>query len=502
MNKVLMIGIDALDSILLSKFEKDLPNLRRLKKESPNLKSVSVYPPDSDTAWASIYTGLNPAKHGVVSFIDAFDKASGHLSGEIDNTNIRGNTFWDTAGKYGKKVCLILPHLGYPVWPVNGIMVGRSSIKEDVQTYPERFSDKYQLSCLNGIKGFPGRRKFFDRYIEAHKKLISSEAEFGLKLLKEYDWDLFFIYSSSLDMIQHNFWNYCDEKDPTYPDDNPYKDVIRDFYKIYDEIVGKFISAADPDTPTIVFSDHGHGMRPVNLLNINEVLRRKGFLVPKVNRLNPMVYVIEKTKRRLLDFVGKHGLGNSAVKLLRLFPAGKKIYTSPLSIDREKTMAYTADLSGIKAYTYGGIKIEKENVRNMDYEVLRTLILKEFSEFKDPNTGERIMKWICRREEVYSGEYISKYPDIVFDLKEGYGAGWAIYDSIMSISYSHNLVPGSHKAYSPVFLITNLDRKCVRRDITLMDVAPTVLDIIGIKGEFGFDGRSIMREKNEKGKPF
>ena len=493
MTKVLMIGIDALDSISLSKFEKDLPNLIKLKEESPNIKSVSVYPPDSDTAWASIYTGLNPAKHGVVNFIDAFDKASGRLSGEIDNNNIRGNTFWDIAGKYGKKVCLILPHLGYPVWHVNGIMVGRSSIKEDVQTYPERISDKYQLSCLNGIKGFPGRRKFFDRYIEAHKKLISSEADFGLKILKEHDWDLFFIYSSSLDMIQHNFWNYCDENDPTYPGDNPYKDVIRDFYKIYDEIVGKFMSSVDSETVIIVFSDHGHGMRPVKLLNINEVLRRKGFLISKVNKLNPTVYVIEKMKSKLLDFVGKHGLGNSAVKLLRVFPAGKKIYTSPLSIDKEKTLAYITDLSGIKAYTYGGIKIEKGNIGNVDYEELRTLIIKEFSEFKDTNTGEKIIKWICRREEVYSGEYISKYPDIVFDLKEGYGAGWAIHESIMSQCHSHNLVPGSHKGDSPVFLISDLKRDCVRKDITLMDVAPTVLYLLGIYGDFDFDGGNILR---------
>jgi predicted AlkP superfamily phosphohydrolase/phosphomutase len=496
MTKVLMLGIDALDSILLSKFERDLPNLRKLKEESPNIKSMSVQPPDSDTAWASIYTGLNPAKHGVVRFIDALDKASVHLSEEIDSSSLRGNTFWDFASKRGKKVCVILPHLGYPVWPVNGIMVGRASTKEDVQAYPESISDKYQLSHLNVIKGFPGRRKFFNEYIESHKKLISNEAEFGLKILKEYDWDLFFIYSSSLDMIQHNFWNYCDENDPTYPGDNPYKDVIRDFYKVYDKITGKFISAVDTNTTIIVLSDHGHGMRPVKLFNINEVLRRKGFLVSKVKKLNPTTYLIEKMKGRILDFISMHGLGNMAAKLLRRFPAGKKIYTSPLSIDWGNTLAYTSDLSGIKAYTYGGIIIEKENIMNRDYEELRTLIIKELSEFKDPNIGEKkkIVKWVRRREELYSGEYISKYPDIVFDLIEGYGAGWAINDSIISTSHSHNLVPGSHKAYSPVFLISNLEKDCIKKNITLMDVAPTVLDILGIKRKFGFDGESIFRE--------
>ena len=71
-----MIGIDALDSVTLAKFETELPNLRMLKQRSPALRLTSVYPPDSHTCWASIYTGLNPAKHGIVQFIDPLDKAS------------------------------------------------------------------------------------------------------------------------------------------------------------------------------------------------------------------------------------------------------------------------------------------------------------------------------------------------------------------------------------------------------------------------------------------
>ena len=80
MKRVLMIGIDALDSNTLAKFEPELPNLSRLKKSSPALKLTSVYPPDSHTCWATIYTGLNPAKHGIVQFVDPLDKASSTAS--------------------------------------------------------------------------------------------------------------------------------------------------------------------------------------------------------------------------------------------------------------------------------------------------------------------------------------------------------------------------------------------------------------------------------------
>ena len=63
-------------------------------------------------------------------------------------------------------------------------------------------------------------------------------------------------------------------------------------------------------------------------------------------------------------------------------------------------------------------------------------------------------------------------------------------------SYSHSFVPGSHKAYSPVFLVGNLKGKeTIKEHITLMDIAPTVLDLLNIKKDFGFDGQTIFTNK-------
>jgi bisphosphoglycerate-independent phosphoglycerate mutase (AlkP superfamily) len=41
------------------------------------------------------------------------------------------------------------------------------------------------------------------------------------------------------------------------------------------------------------------------------------------------------------------------------------------------------------------------------------------------------------------------------------------------------------------------DKECGRENATLMDVAPTVLDILGIEGEFGIEGESIFKHKHE-----
>lgn len=495
MSRVMVILIDAMDSIQLARYESDLPNLRRLKDASPAVKSMSVYPPDSPTALTSIYTGLNPARHGVVHFIDPLEKANTNGQDDFDNTVLKGKTFWDIAGKNGKKVCVVLPYLGYPPWQVNGIMVAKSAVKDGVQIFPESLSEEYNLPLLNTIKGFPGRGTKLDRYLEKQKELASHKLDFAQSMLVRDKWDLFFFYSGIIDSIHHRFWRYCDKNDPSYPGPNPYQDVIKDFYILHDRMVGKLIEAAGSDTAVILLSDHGHGMRPVKLLNINELLRQKGLLIPRA--AGPagrgVLRAVEKAKRTALNFVSRHDMGNAAAKLLRLFPAAKKVYTSPLSIDWSKTVAYVSDLSGVKSYPYGGININRDKLAGRDYEKLRDLIIKEVSEMRNPDNGEKLVNLVCRREDLYSGEYIGKYPDIVLELKDDWGIGWAINDSLFGSSPSHNLVPGSHKLRSPVFFISNTgEKKVAKKDVELIDVAPTVLDLLDINGDFNFDGRSIL----------
>jgi len=70
LNRILAIGIDSLDRHILKQFGNDLPNFSRLIKNGFDIQAESVFPPDSPTCWASIYTGLTPAAHGILDFVD------------------------------------------------------------------------------------------------------------------------------------------------------------------------------------------------------------------------------------------------------------------------------------------------------------------------------------------------------------------------------------------------------------------------------------------------
>ena len=130
-----------------------------------------------------------------------------------------------------------------------------------------------------------------------------------------------------------------------------------------------------------------------------------------------------------------------------------------------------------------------------DYQHIRDRVIEGLAEIKEPGSEENLVKWICRREELYSGKNLAKYPDVILDLKDNYGLGWAANGSLISPSSMHRIQPGSHKRDSAVFLASNTkNSECLQSEMTLMDIAPTVLDLLGVEGGFTFEGESIFRK--------
>lgn len=479
--KVILIGIDGLDYELLSKFKDDLPNFTKLM-ETSNVRMSSVFPPDSPTAWTSIYTGKNPAEHGVVSFKDPF-RSTKH--GEYLGNNVSGKTFWDKAGAAGKKVCILFPHMGYPVWPVNGVMVGRTTevdIKKfDIQAHPPELISGLDHELLKPMTSYP---LDLGDMIKPTKELILNEIAFAMKLFKDFDWDLYFYYSSALDNIEHLFWMYYDENDPYYDANNPYRNVIPDFYRFYDEnVIGKFLEMKDEETVLMVLSDHGHAMRPPNVININEVLRRRDLLRAKSESSRAFTKdLFTSIKKVVLSTIDNHRLvGKLASKILKIFPAAINLYLKSTPIDQDVTLAYLSDPSGgIKAYSYAGIKINRDIVDNDNYEGLCEDIIRILLSLKDPKTQQNITEWAVRREELYKGGNLHKYPDVLFKLKDYWGVGWDVNESLYSKSRSHKLHSGNHRADTAVFLCSDPSLN-LKKEMTLMDVCPTIMRVLGVQ---------------------
>jgi predicted AlkP superfamily phosphohydrolase/phosphomutase len=499
-SQLAVIGIDSLDPHIILKYREKLPNLSQLIDESPTLIARSVFPVDTIPAWVSIYTGLRPSNHGLLYVYDVFDQSLSDLA-KLDVTPIKRRTFWDFAGQEGYKTVIVAPMLMYPAWKVNGIMISKSPFETRVDwlrttralsVFPEAIQKKYaipiELPDLWG--GFPGV-KHLEEWATLGKTALEIEKDLGLRLFKGEEWDLFFIYFSVLDIIQHRLWRFFDENDPTYPGKNSCSNFITDYYVLFDSIVGEF-RRVHPEATLIVMSDHGHHMRPIKTININEHLRRHGYLVEQGKNS-----LLKNQLRRLaLEAANKLNIEHSLIKLLarskKITQVSKSVYSSSGSIDRDKSTAFLSTFAGIKSYSHGGIEINRELVSDTERSRITSELKKLLLELKTPN-GDNAVACFKRRDELHGGDHIEEiYPDLLFELKSDFGVGWELHSDLFGKAYDHNVASGGHFE-DATFLITGIGKETMRRDISILDTAPTVLDLLGVnRRQFGFDGQSIF----------
>jgi predicted AlkP superfamily phosphohydrolase/phosphomutase len=163
-----------------------------------------------------------------------------------------------------------------------------------------------------------------------------------------------------------------------------------------------------------------------------------------------------------------------------LSSVSKSVYMSSASIDLERSKAYLSSFAGPKSYTHGGLEINREALGANDYESFRAELIHALSNLHHPDTGEDLMEWVCAREDLYSGSFASTcYPDVVFELAEGYGTYWGIHNGLIGDSHEHKLSSGGHRR-DAVFLIKGLEEVSPNADMQLMDVSHLISRSLGV----------------------
>jgi predicted AlkP superfamily phosphohydrolase/phosphomutase len=474
MTRLLIIGIDGMDPEVFEQLENVLPNLSMIRSAGIYKRCKSTFPPDSVPAWATIFTGIHPAKHGWLDNVDYEDIRKGKLA--FDAKVLEGNTFWDVASQKGNRVCVINPLLAYPVWPVNGVMVsGPVFITGDSQAFPKDILDDYPSLKLGGMTDFPGRNKS-DEFIHSSMESAQELAEFGYDLYQKEDWDIFFISFFTMDRVQHFLWRYFDSSDPTFPGDTKLNMAIPNLYRQFDQIVGKFIELAIKDTIVIVLSDHGHGKRPINQLNINELLRKHNILkTPEENRFLQIKKKTEQLKNLSLNWMAQRGIGDLTYTIGRMIPrkARKALKKSSFVIDKFSSSAWASEMGG--STPVGGIEINPEKFKrgSTEYSQLVNQIQRILTEF-NVSLERPVIKWISKSEDYMNNEK-GYYPDILFELIEDYSVGSSLFTDIFTLNPRHMLISGGHKPQGVLFAY---GANCISlpEQPSLLDIFPLILD--------------------------
>src|SRR3989304_1133173 len=463
-NKVFVLGLDGATFNLIKPWVEsmELPNFARLIKQGWHGDLESVIPPLTAPAWASFITGKNPGKHGVFDFME---RKSGSYDIEwVTSRSRRGRSLWKIVSSHEGNVVVINIPNNYPLEQVNGCMVAWMDAPGDKKDYT------YPPELANEIKENIG------------------------------DYIITILFTAT-DIVQHCFWSYMDPSHPLYSnsDAKNFGDTIKEIYHHIDKVLGEIQARLSEDTTLIVMSDHGAG--PLrSAVHLNKWLEEKGWLTFSSHSSRS---ISRAALYKTLSFLKRYLSPSMRSNLKKLLPGMRDkiegILFSSL-LDLRKTKAYSLG-------SYGNIYInlknrEPEGIVNegKDYEALRDSIASRLMALKDPITKEKVVKKVFKREDIYKGSFVSRAPDLIVHWSDaGYHSVQRFgksEDSVFSNRLDFHLTKlrftGCHRLEG-IFAIKG---KSIRvnasiRDAKIIDIAPTVLYLMGLPIPKDMDGRIL-----------
>jgi predicted AlkP superfamily phosphohydrolase/phosphomutase len=282
--RALVVGLDcAAPQWVFDRWLDDLPNLRSLTERGAYGILRSCEPPITVPAWSVMTSSRSPGALGFYGFRNRRDHSYDALS-FADSRAVREPRVWDILSGRGRPVIVVGVPQTYPVNEVNGAMISCFLTPDTTKsqfTYPAEL--KAEIEGLVGhymvdVENLRTEEK--DALLAQIEEMTEKRFQVAEHLLETRPWDLFFMVEMGPDRIHHGFWRFFDHEHRLYEPGNPYEARVLDYYRRLDDKVGRLLRFADEDTAVLVVSDHG-AKRMDGGICVNEWLRREGYLVLK-----------------------------------------------------------------------------------------------------------------------------------------------------------------------------------------------------------------------------
>ena len=414
--ETLLIGIDAACAPVLADVADRgarIPTLRGLLETSGPLESQ--IPPWTASAWPSLYTGTNPGKHGVFSFL-AFE---GYDWDVVNASHVREPALWELLDAKGLGSVVVNVPVTHPPRPFSGALLPGYTAPADPEGHPDGILDEVR-EAIGGYRVYPRHEGANDaersEMIENYRELVGMRGEAFRYLVDRLDPAFGFLQFQVTDSVFHE-----------RPGDH---DAVTAVYEAVDEEVAATLDASGPRN-VLVASDHGMGRYEGYEFRVNDFLREAGYVKTKRGgekgmpawgplrdgggdessalergmALAARAGVTSQRVGRVLDRVGLTDL------VLGVVPQGM-VRAGTEQVDFPNSRAYMRERIEL------GIRINLEGrepdgiVPESEYERVREDLIERLRAVRTPD-GERVFESVVPREEHFHGPAADEAVDVV-----------------------------------------------------------------------------------------
>ncbi len=501
-NKLIVIALDGATFDLIGPWAQagELPNMSRLMKQGAYGTLLSTIPPITGAAWASFQTGVNPGRHGIFDWLTRAPNS--YKLVPISSLNVKRKTLWEFLSEQGLRVGVIGVPVTYPIRPINGFMISDLLTPKGANyTFPKELQSELEARVNYKVAPEHWRgRAFVQEWLRGLKEGLIARKEATLYLMGKYPWDFLMVHFMETDSVQHQMWHLIDgvprAKYRTSPMGcNP----ILEIYKLADAAIGDILQQTR-DATVFVISDHGFGPLHHNVY-LNNWLLQQGYLALKRNPstlLKRTAFHLGLTQENLFPLAERFGVLNKSSNLNvgQIHDRLGRFFLATQNINWRRTRAYSY---GNVGQIYINIKGREPQgcVEPQEAEKLINEIIGKLREFVNPVTGERVIKEIHRKEEIYTGD-LTLAPDILFLPADGYmtiGTSEFVSNKTISPSFGGS---GWHRMEG-VFIGAGPQIKPGQlHGMKLVDLFPTIAYALGLPIPHDLDGRvfeGLFREE-------
>jgi predicted AlkP superfamily phosphohydrolase/phosphomutase len=208
-----------------------------------------------------VATSHDPGSLGVYGFRNRANWSYDALS-TVNSKSFTDLAIWDQVAREGRRAHVIGVPPNYPPRKTSGYSIGcflTPDTASHTYTRPEKLAAEIR-QLLGGdypvdVRGFRTENK--DWLKEEIHSLTRQHFQVLRYVMQNSEWDYLQFVEIGLDRMHHGFWKYHDPQHRHHVPGNPYRHVIRDYYRCLDAEIGALLELLDEETAVLVLSDHG-----------------------------------------------------------------------------------------------------------------------------------------------------------------------------------------------------------------------------------------------------